>query len=360
LWGYSKLVNVHATLIGAKKSLVNWIGKVVTAFSGMRAGTMTVGQALVGVFGRTGLIAGGILALASAAVYVAANWDRFAQVAARVWSGISAVVLYAASLVVRGVGIIVSAMGAIIPALRPAGQAIRGWADGLKSSAQAAMSSARTAAAVQEVADSAQATAEVGQRAAAAQEDLAESMEAAGKAANSNLQSFDQVHTIQEEMADSGLAGLDLSLADIAVPEIAMPGADMMAALGEQMQAAASTVSTAWQNASAAISGAWQRLLDQSPLLRSAVDGVNQAFDWIRQNWPSIQPVVEGIAAALTLTLMPALIRAGLEATIAGGKMVAAWAAAAAGAVVEGAKQIGQLIAVGARWAWMGVQAAVN
>lgn len=360
LWGYSKVVTLSATLISAKRAMVNWVGKLVTAFAGLRAGTMTVGQALVGVFGRTGLIVGGILALASVAVYVAANWDRFAQVAARVWSGISAVVLYAAFLVVRGVGIIVSAMGAIVPALRPAGQAIRGWADSLKASAGAAMSSARTAAAVQEVADSAQATAEVGQRAAAAQEDLAESMEAAGKAATSNLQSFDQVHTIQEEMADSGLAGLDLSLADIAVPEIAMPGADMMAALGEQMQAAASTVSTAWQNASAAISGAWQRLLDQSPLLRSAVDGVNQAFDWIRQNWPSIQPVVEGIAGVLTLALVPALIRAGLEATIAGGKMVAAWAAAAAGAVVEGAKQIGQLIAVGARWAWMGVQAAVN
>src|SRR5699024_8284155 len=56
----------------------------------------------------------------------------------------------------------------------------------------------------------------------------------------------------------------------------------------------------------------------------------------------------------------PALIKTGVEATIAGTKMVAGWTMAGAAAVKNAALSVTSLATMGARWVWAGIQATIN
>ncbi|MEW6048248.1 MAG: tape measure protein, partial [Bacillota bacterium] len=149
-------------------------------------------------------------AVAVTAYLLARAWGHLADVARAVWSAIGAVALYGASLVVLGVGLILAGIGAIVPAFRGAAQAVLGLADSLKASASQSWASARSAAQMVRTAQQAQAgqegVAKAGQKAAESQNQLAEGVEKAAQAAAANIQSFDEVHQLQEEMAESPAA----------------------------------------------------------------------------------------------------------------------------------------------------------
>jgi|GEM_PF-1382687 len=322
-----------------------WASRIVKAFAAWRSGTASLIGALASGLGTWRLVALGIGAVVAITVLAATHWRQLAAFAHAAWATVGAAALYGASLVVRGVGLILAGIGAIIPAVRGAAQAVLGLADSLKgaaaqswASAQSALQMARTG---QQAQNNQNALAKAGKNAAKAQEQVAEGINKAAEAAADNIQSFDQVHQIQEEMAKSPAATMpEMPAFDMAgvVPGIGGIGA----ALGEQLAGVADAAAAAWNR------------------LKQAMEPVNRAVEWIRTNWPTIGPIVEGIAGLITVLLIPALIKTGVEAMIAGGKVLASWAMQAAGAVVHGATMVGQLVLAGAKWAWLGIQAMLN
>jgi len=244
-------------------------------------------------------------AVAATALLIARYWNQLGDVARRVWSGIAAVVLYAVSLIVRGTGAIIGAISVFIPALRGASQAMTDMANRLKAMAAQSMAAARTSAVGStSVAQSAKQVATTAQKAAQAQQGLGESVEEAAKAAQSNLQSFDEVHSIQEEMADSPatLELADLELGDL--PGVAGLG-NAFADMAEEVDAGAGRIAEAWQKTVDAISGAWERLktgaLNTFPWLQNVIDGFARAADWVRSNWSTVGPVLETVAGVIAL-----------------------------------------------------------
>jgi hypothetical protein len=88
------------------------------------------------------------------------------------------------------------------------------------------------------------------QKSADATEDQADALKEAGKAAGKNIQSFDEVHQLQEDMAGSAEdMALDVpELEDIGVPELPdMDLGDMMAGLEEGLEGMKPTLSGFWE-----------------------------------------------------------------------------------------------------------------
>lgn len=322
------------------------------AMSAWRMGAATLGESLKYLAGGPiRLVIFAISAAIVAAILLAANWDKLRGFAVAAWGAISAAVMYAASLIVRGIGLIISAIGYIIPAVRGAGQALIGLADSLKSSAGQALSSAKaaasTASTMQQAAVTQDNMAKAGQNAADAQADLEDSIKGAGKAAKKGLQGFDEINQLQSSMAGGGAAGMDIGdIPAISIPDMPSVGGggigDIAAGIGDTIDKAASTFSSAFER------------------MKQAIEPVNKAVQWIKDNWSTIGPIIEGIASIIMVILLPALIKSGIEAMIAGAKHVAAWVMSGWAAVVNGAKMVGSLLLVIAKWAWAGIMALVH
>lgn len=242
-------------------------------------------------------------ALALVVWALARNWQS-------AWAYISAATLYAASIVVRGVGMIVSAIALIVPGLRGAAQAVRSWADSLRDAAAGQLAVARSAGNAVTAAKGGEQMAQTAQKAAQAQQDLGKATEEAAKAAQSNLQSFDEVHTIQEEMADSPameMPAMDLAL-DPAGLGLAGGLGDAIGGLAQQVEETTGRLAQAWQTAVTTITGLWEGLkakaLATFPWLRDVSDGFAKAADWVRDNWSSVVPILEGVAGVLALVAL--------------------------------------------------------
>ncbi len=364
---FAMLNKIIAISIGFIASIQSFASTAAFAFASWRLGAATLGESLVYLAG--GPIKAVILGIGAAiavAVLLILNWDKLRAFAVTAWNAISAAVLYGASLVVRGIGLIITAIGYIIPAVRGAGQALIGLANSLKASAGQAISSAKSAAkstvnitksaenaakTASQAADSQNAIADAGKDAAKNQDKLAKGLGKAGKAANANIQSFDEVHQLQESISIGDAAPSAPTLDGISIPEIDIPEisdvgiggiGDIAAGVGDQLAKVGEKAASVWNK------------------LKQAMEPVNKAVQWIKANWPTIGPIIEGIASLIMLFLVPALIKSGVEAMIAAGKHVVAWALKGWAAVVNGAKIVGQLMLVIARWAWAGVQAMVH
>lgn len=346
LYGVGKMYEMYAVASRSAALLSAWAGRAAFAFASWRGGAASLGEALAfTVGGRIKLILLAIGALVAVTILLIRHWDQLAAYATAVWNAVGAAAMYGASLVVRGVGLILAAIGAIVPAVRGAAQSVLGLADSLKGAASQSLASARSAVNMAKTVDQAaqnQSTmAQVGQKASDAQDQLREGMENAAKAAQSNIQSFDEVHQIQEEMAGAPAATMPEPSIP-ALPGLGGLGADIVAGFGEQIGKIADTAAAAWDR------------------LKQAMEPVNRAVQWIKDNWPTIGPIIEGIAGLIMVLLVPALIKSGVEAMIAAGKHVAAWAMKSGAAVVHGATIIGQLVLVAAKWAWAGIEALAH
>ena len=356
---FSLLNKAIAAGIGVYGKFAGLLSSLAFTFEALRTGAAkTLGEALVYLAG--GPIKLTIIAIGAAivaAILLAANWEKVKAWGIAAWNAISAVVLYAASLIVRGIGLIISAIGFIIPAVRGAGQSLIGLANNLKASAGAALSTARsTVVAVKAASDAAKAQdniAKSGQDAVGAQEDLEKAMKSAGKAAAKTLMPFDEIHAMQADLSKSPAAGAGfddmLDFADIVAPEIpdiAVPGiggiADVAAGVGDTLSKAAEVAGSAWDR------------------LKEKMGPVNKAVQWIKDNWPTIGPIIENIASIIMVLLVPALIKSGIEAMIAAGKHVLAWTIKGGAALLHGGKIVGQLLLMIVKWAWAGVMALVH
>jgi TP901 family phage tail tape measure protein len=365
---FAMLNKIIAISIGFIASIQSFASTAAFAFASWRLGAATLGESLVYLAGGpVKLVILAIGAAIVAAVLLAANWDKLRAFAVAAWNAISAAVMYAASLVVRGIGLIITAIGFIIPAVRGAGQSLIGLANSLKSSAGQAVSSAKSAAGAAksaanaaktaaQAAESQNAIADAGENAAKTQGDLAKGLDKARKAAQKSLAGFDEINQLQSSMG--GVEPVDSSapsaggIGDISIPAIDVPEIPDMSGIGGIGDVAAS-VGDQVSKAVGVAASAWDRL-------KKAMGPVNKAVQWIKDNWPTIGPIIEGIASIIMVLLIPALIKSGIEALIAGGRHVLAWAMSGAAALVNGVKIVGQLLLVVARWAWAGIQAMIN
>jgi TP901 family phage tail tape measure protein len=341
-YGIGLLNRTIAGAIGVWGTMVAFAGNAVFAFTSWRMGAATLGESLTYLAGGPVKLAIlGIGAAVVATILLAANWEKFSAFAARVWSGVSAAVLYASSIIVRGVGMMITAISWIVPGLSGAAQAVMGLADGLKSSAAQALQSAQTTAQIAEQADKAASAAD---GAAKAQEGLAGALEMAEEAASGGLQSFDEVHQIQDQMSAADMFG-DMDFPGLDIPEIPTIGdtfAEGIAKIGEVVTNVTETAVTAWEK------------------LKTSIEPVNTAVEWIKDNWPTIGPIIEGIASALSVLLIPALIKSGIEAGIAGVKLVAAWTTSAIEAGISVGAQVAHIVALVAKWIWLGIEAGIS
>ena len=115
-----------------------------------------------------------------------------------------------------------------------------------------------------------------------------------------------------------------------------------IAKIGEVVTNVTETAVTAWEK------------------LKTSIEPVNSAVEWMRDNWPTIGPIIEGIASGLSVLLIPALIKTGIEAGIAGVNLVAAWATSAAQAAVSVATQVAHIATLVAQWIWLGIEAGIS
>jgi TP901 family phage tail tape measure protein len=362
---FAMLNKIIAISIGFIASIQGFASTAAFAFASWRLGAATLGESLVYLAGGpVKLVILAIGAAIVAAVLLAANWDKLRAFAVAAWNAISAAVMYAASLIVRGIGLIITAIGFIIPAVRGAGQSLIGLANSLKSSAGQAVSSAKSAAGAAksaanaaktaaQAAESQNAIADAGENAAKTQDDLAKGIDNARKAAQRSLAGFDEINQLQSSMepVDSSAPSAG-GIGDIPIPAIDVPEVPDMSGIGGIGNVAAG-VSDQISKAADVAASAWGRL-------KKAMEPVNKAVQWIKDNWPTIGPIIEGIASIIMVLLIPALIKSGIEALIAGGRHVLAWAMSGAAALVNGVKIVGQLLLVVARWAWAGIQAMIN
>lgn len=362
IWGYGRLLATIGAVQRALVLLSGIVSRAAFAFAAWRGGAATLGETLSFlVGGKIKLVILGIGALVVATILIIKYWDQLKIYAQAAWSVVGAAALYGASLVVRGVGLILAAIGAIIPAVRGAAQSMFGLADSLKASAASSLASAKAAiASVGSIGKAVQSQADVAKgfrdiegsakNAADMQDKLADSMNDASKSAGKNLQSFDEVHQLQEDMGKD-IPELDMPALDFAEMDFAemldfggaLGGmADFGDALGEQFGRVADMASSAWER------------------LIQAMEPVNRAVEWIKENWPTIGPIIEDIAGLLLLVMIPALIKTGIEAVISGAKVIASWIAQGWEAVASVTKQVAQMIIAGAKWVWLGIKATAN
>ena len=183
--------------------------------------------------------------------------------------------MLAASVVVRGIELMTRAVAVLVPSFRTTADGFAALARSMQQSAQQAWRAVTRPATIQagEWENRLRQAAQAGQQAADSQQEYADGIEAAGKAASKNIQSFDEVHTLQQEAA----ATPDFEIPEF--PEIPTTMADVLG-LPDAFGAVAETVEKAGQT----LSNFWDGILDRFPIVRTAIEGVSKAVAWLRDN----------------------------------------------------------------------------
>ncbi|AVX31797.1 tape measure domain-containing protein [Carboxydocella thermautotrophica] len=128
--------------------------------------------------------------------------------------GIAAVGVF----ILRVIGSVVRILSLLIPPLAGVADRIFAYSNTL------GQASNKTAEVGNKIKQQQQAIAGAGQKAAQSQQQLGKAVEGAGKKAGKNLQVFDQVYTLQEDMADAASgAAANMAMPQVAAPNIAAP-----------------------------------------------------------------------------------------------------------------------------------------
>ena len=346
-------VSLHGFLGALERAFPPWVQPVIVAIAGAIIGGLVpaIVAWLIPALKKLGVSLWATLrpltpwmavgaAVALTAYVLARNWNNLADVGQRVWTVLGGVALYGASLVVRGSALIYQALSWVIPALQGTAESVMAYANSLRDSALRAIQSATASARVAQQAAESASTAE---QAAQAQETLAAGLEAAQKAAEGGIQSFDEVHQVQESLLDS------FEVPEIMPLDVALPELDATASMADGLAALEGVITSIGE----AASRAWDRLTQ-------SMEPVRQVVEWLRREWPGLDVVLENTASIITLTLIPALVTVAARATWSAAQQVAAWVTTQAQAIASIATQVANIAVLAARWIWLGAVAVAQ
>ena len=96
------------------------------------------------------------------------------------------------------------------------------------------------------------------------------------------------------------------------------------------------------------------------PPLVAAFDGAKTAVQWVIDNWPTLEPIIKGIGAAIATIMIPQWVTLGVAATVNAAKNVAAWVSMQAAAVAASARFYVTIAQMVAQWAFLGVQSLLH
>ncbi|MGE5585720.1 MAG: tape measure protein [Bacillota bacterium] len=210
-------------------------------------------------------------ALAGIAYLLMTHWNGFRKLWQRTWLLVVAFGYWGAAGVVRGVSMILSVLSLVIPSLRETAQAVRAYADQLWAAGREAFEAALATA------QGAQDLAETGNEAAEAQQGLGDALAEAARQAQDNLQSFDEVHQLQDEMAAT-----EFEIPEVPVPAIpGLPAGGFGAGLG-----AITEEDTAWVD----------RLVEKT---RNMFNAIAQFVDTARAKMQSLRDAVGEVGTYL-------------------------------------------------------------
>lgn len=245
----------------------------------------------------------------------------------KAWSDAGGGIAAVSVFMIRMAAAVVGVFGMLSPAIRSVATQMQAYANSVAAAS-------RPAQAMQEQADDLKRQqdnlAKTGIDAAKAQDALGKSTEEAAKKAGGNVMAFDQVHRLQEQMAETAGAGLDAGVAGakFVAPNIAAPKIDF----------------------------------DLGPLAE-----MGKSWDRLKASMEAIQPVMEavgyvisGVVAFKVGQLIVKLGILGYTSTINTAKVVAAWASKAAAAVISTATQIGAKVSLIAKWAALSLAAGIE
>ena len=247
----------------------------------------------------------------------------------RAWSSAGSGIAAVSVFMIRMAAAVVGVFGMLSPALRGVAARINAYADSVAAASVPAAAMAKAAEDAKKQQDN---LAQSSMQAAAAQDALGKSTEDAAKQANGGIMAFDQVHRLQEQMANaaSPLPGMDAFEPGekFRVEGIEMPKIDFeIGPLGEMAK----------------------------------------AFDNLRTSLASVSPLLEGvgyviagIVTAKTVILIAELARLAVTATMTAATVVGAWAIKAAAVVASGAVQIGTFVMLIGKWAALAIAAVAN
>jgi tape measure domain-containing protein len=320
-------VDVAVRLVAAALMIAKGAVRAFTTANLVMHGTLTTGSGLLALISRMVGMYRLQIQLASVAWMtggpIAVGWLQRIQAA-----------LYAVNSALGPVGWAIIAISAVLTA----GTSL--WARYSTVVAQAAQKAqaAKIAKMQEELAASAK-------KAATGTNAQADALGNLGKASQDNLQSFDEVHQIMDQTADTSFPGVPDTGAGGApgVPESEMP--DLAAELTDSLEAAKLTFSgfLGWM---------WDGIKGTFDNIKSKI---TEAFQALRAD-----PIIQGIAITLGVILTPALIKTGVEAAIAAARMIGGWIASGIQAGISVATQIGHFVVLVAKWVWMGLQATIN
>lgn len=350
---FADAVSLRGFLTALREAFPPWVQPVIVAIAGAIIGGLVpaIVAWLIPALKKLGVSLWATLrpltpwmavgaAVALTAYLLARNWNNLADVGQRVWTVLGGVALYGASLVVRGSALIYQALSWVIPALQGTAESVMAYANSLRDSALRAIQSATASARVAQQAAESASTAE---QAAQAQETLAAGLEAAQKAAEGGIQSFDEVHQVQESLLDS------FEVPEIMPLDVALPELDTTVSMADGLAALEGVITSI----SEAASRAWDRLTQ-------SMEPVRQAVEWLRREWPGLDVVLENTASIITLTLIPALVTVAARATWSAAQQVAAWVTTQAQAIASIATQVANIAVLAARWIWLGAVAVAQ
>ena len=126
------------------------------------------------------------------------------------------------------------------------------------------------------------------QKSADATEDQADALDKAGKAANKNLQSFDEVHTLQEDMSGSAEdLAKSMELDDIGIPQIADIG---IPDIGAQLEQIKPTLAGFWEWIKQGAGNLWESVKQK---WSDFVNWVKSwaVWDWLAQKWSGLKNI---------------------------------------------------------------------
>lgn len=296
--------------------LKRWIEENKTAAIALGAVLLLTLAPFLGMVAAALAATAAIVALGLTTWWLARNWRvvwaAIVAMGKAAAFGIAGVALLMAFAVVKGFAIVVQAISWVIPALKGFAQQVSGVAGQLRSAATDMFG--RAAAAFRGIGEAAgdagSAAGEGGEAGAEGQEDLADAIEEAGKAARDNLQSFDEVHQLQEEMGSGGLGGAAFEMPTIELPDAGIGGLDDLGTVFERISGKieefGGTIQRVWDEIKRKTSEVWgevkEKVLgwwDEAKAKPGELWGaVQRAWDWIRTHtsdvWGNVKGAISG------------------------------------------------------------------